>query len=89
VRALALALLEAPGRWDVRIVSARRKRSYHHIAWPMPDPTIAPKTCARGLAMYSLVLTIPLMPYGGIGASWPASGVMGEDCGFWFTIFCR
>lgn len=43
VRALALALLEAPGRWDVRIVSARRKRSYHHIAWPMPDPTIAPQ----------------------------------------------
>ncbi|MDD3800322.1 MAG: glycosyltransferase, partial [Novosphingobium sp.] len=34
VRALALALPEKDARWDVRFVSARRKRRYHCIAWP-------------------------------------------------------
>lgn len=38
VRALALALLdENPDGWDIRFVSARRKRRYFEIGWPEPD----------------------------------------------------
>lgn len=38
VRALALALLgEAPRNWDIRFVSARRKRRYFEIEWPAPN----------------------------------------------------
>lgn len=43
VRALALALAEKNSRWDVRFVSARRKRRYHHIAWPDQSHPIAPE----------------------------------------------
>ncbi|MBO9726082.1 MAG: glycosyltransferase family 4 protein [Novosphingobium sp.] len=39
VRALALALLdENPVAWDIRFVSARRKRRYFEIGWPEPAP---------------------------------------------------
>lgn len=50
VRALALALLEeAPGQWDIRFVSARRKRRYFRIGWPdaMSDPFIGEDMRAR------------------------------------------
>lgn len=50
VRALALAVLaEAPQQWDVRFVSARRKRRYFEIAWPVsaPDNPIGPEMTGR------------------------------------------
>lgn len=50
VRALALALLdEAPARWDIRFVSARRKRRYFEIAWPVPgaENPVGPEMTAR------------------------------------------
>lgn len=47
VRALALAVALAPpdrnAQWDVRFVSARRKRRYHHIAWPDRSIPVAPE----------------------------------------------
>lgn len=50
VRALALALLaEAPQELDVCFVSARRKRRYFEIAWPVPDVDnpVGPEMTAR------------------------------------------
>ncbi|SDA36975.1 Glycosyltransferase involved in cell wall bisynthesis [Sphingomonas sp. NFR15] len=50
VRALALALLdEAVGTWDIRFVSARRKRRYFEILWPFPDAArpVGPEMSAR------------------------------------------
>lgn len=43
VRALALALPDKDSQWDVRFVSARRKRRYHHIAWPNRSLFVAPE----------------------------------------------
>lgn len=44
VRELALALLEkAAPEWDIRFVSATRKRRYHHIAWPDSAISVKPE----------------------------------------------
>jgi len=43
VRALALALIDEDAQWDIRFVSARRKRRYYRIAWPDQSRIIAPE----------------------------------------------